>query len=346
MRLVANIYTGGARDEEAALWCMRLAEGELGQDEQRAFDAWHADADNAAALRDAIEVWQAADQAAEWPELIHARTDALNSYRERNRYRWRSKSASRWKWPAAVAASLAIAVLTSLFFLQDPTQIYETGTGERQVAVLDDGSTISLDAATRVEVTLGNERRELTLLSGRAKFDVAKDPLRPFSVSAGNKMVVATGTSFSVELLKDQTRVVLYEGSVDVLERPNEDAEPRQLTVEREGGGADALSLEPGRELVASLNDSATRITIIDLQKARSWEAGQISFDNEPLGSAVERMNRYSDEKILVSEAAASGIRVSGVFDAGDNDAFLEGVMALNPKLRRSSRSQIAVEND
>ena len=42
------------------------------------------------------------------------------------------------------------------------------------------------------------------LLAGRAKFDVAHDALRPFSVLARNRLTVATGTSFSVELLSRQ----------------------------------------------------------------------------------------------------------------------------------------------
>src|SRR3546814_17339617 len=42
-------------------------------------------------------------------------------------------------------------------------------------------------------------------------------PLRPFSVAAAGKIVVATGTEFSVELLGRETRVILYEGHVAVL---------------------------------------------------------------------------------------------------------------------------------
>src|SRR3546814_12464145 len=40
---------------------------------------------------------------------------------------------------------------------------------------------------------------------------------RPFSVAAAGKIVVATGTEFSVELLGRETRVILYEGHVAVL---------------------------------------------------------------------------------------------------------------------------------
>src|SRR3546814_19363224 len=61
--------------------------------------------------------------------------------------------------------------------------------------------------------------RQVELLAGRAKFDVAKDPQRPFTVAAGDKLVVAVGTRFSVELIDGQVRVILYEGQVEVRDR-------------------------------------------------------------------------------------------------------------------------------
>src|SRR3546814_19485198 len=104
---------------------------------------------------------------------------------------------------------------------------YATHIGERQLAVLDDGSRVSLDAVTKVKVRMKDEARQVELLEGRAKFDVAKDPLRPFTVAAGDKLVVAVGTSFSVELIDGQVRVILYEGQVEGGER-NERSEERR----------------------------------------------------------------------------------------------------------------------
>src|SRR3546814_18739257 len=96
--------------------------------------------------------------------------------------------------------------------LGDSTRPYQTEVGERRVALLDDQSRLSLDADSLVEVDMSDRQRELTLVRGRAKFDVAKDPLRTFTVVAGDKMVVATGTSFSVEMVgkavRDRKRVV------------------------------------------------------------------------------------------------------------------------------------------
>lgn len=318
------------RDEEAAIWCMRLAEDRLPPEEQRLFDAWLAVPGNAEAFDDAVRVWRVAESAAGRPEVIAARTEALDQLRRANGRRWLRSASRRWSWGVGVAAAIALVLLSSLFLLHDPARLYETGIGERQVAMLEDGSRLSLDAATEVEVRMAEDRRQLRLVSGRAKFDVARDPLRPFSVAVGDKLIVATGTSFSVELLNKQVRVLLYEGHVEVLENPGDGAKPRQLQIERTSTPA-GQALRPGRELVAPLAATTAMVNQVDMPRSLSWEAGQLSFDNEPLSSAVERFNRYAREPLAVGDSVSGSIRIDGVFDAGDTEAFVEGVTALHP---------------
>ncbi|HEY5755198.1 MAG TPA: FecR domain-containing protein [Steroidobacter sp.] len=318
------------RDEEAVAWCMRLAEGRLTSEEQRTFDTWLAQDGCREAFADAVAVWQGVEGLSDQPELIRARGQALESFRQANSRRWARRLSDGRRWPVGLAAALLLAIVGAFYFLSDATQVYETGTGERRVAVLDDGSKLSMDAATRIKVRLTDERRRLQLLSGRAKFDVAKDPLRPFSVEAGGKVVVAVGTSFSVERLQEQVRVVLYEGHVEVLEQVGAVSQPRPLRFD----GALAAKehrLLPGRELVAAVGQSTAKILPTDVPRSLSWEAGQLNFVNEPLSSAIERMNRYSKEQLVLGDAQAAAFNINGVFTAGDIDAFIEGVTTLFP---------------
>jgi len=333
------------RDEQAALWCLSLAEGELDSADRAAFDKWVADPDNARAFEEAAKVWNATDQAAELPELIHMRSAALESFRHANHRRWTRRVQPRWYWWSSLAAALLVALLTAAL-LYTPTKAYKTGIGERQVAMLADGSKLSLDADTEVDVRLGRNRRDLTLVRGRGKFDVAKDPLRPFAVTAGDKMVVATGTSFSVELLDKKVHVLLYEGHVAVLDKQNDKPVPqRARTV---GGGPADQALSPGRELVASADTVSSGATVheADLQHSLSWEAGQLSFDDEPLASAVERMNRYSTQKLVLADPRLADTRVDGVFTAGDVNAFVEAVTALNSIRVERSDSEITLRRN
>jgi transmembrane sensor len=312
-----------SRDEQAAGWCLALAEAELPPPVRAAFDRWIADPDNERAFAEAAAAWQLIDLAAGTPDLVGMRRAALRDFALASGPWYRRVPA----WAGAIAAVLLVAIL-SVAILYRPVQVYQTGIGERRIAMLDDGSKLSLDADTEVDVRLSRGRRDLTLLRGRAKFDVAHDPLRPFAVAAGDKIVVATGTSFSVEMLDRKVHVLLYEGHVAVLDGHDAQPVPRQ-----NGGALRAIAadqgLSPGKELIAPFGAAATAtVGPADEQRSASWESGQLSFDDEPLATAVERINRYSKDKIVIGDGAAA-IRVNGVFKAGDTDAFVEGVAAI-----------------
>lgn len=332
-----------SRDEEAADWCVRVAEAPLNADEQQAFDTWISTPDNAKAFEDALAIWQSAEVVAEKPELLHIRAEALENYRRANRQRW-SRPSGGWFWRAGIAAAILLIVMTSFLALRNPMQLYETGIGERRIAILADGSRLSLDAATRIEVRLRDDRRELRLISGRAKFDVAKDPLRPFSVIAGDKLVIATGTSFSVEMLRSQVRIFLYEGHVAVLEKPAGATKPELVRLKAMAVADQALI--PGSELITSIAKSTATLVAGDASRSLAWESGQLSFDDEPLLSAAERLNRYSQEKIVVADQATANLRVNGVFNAGDTAAFVEGVTALYPVHALRSNNRVTLKRN
>ncbi len=325
------------RHEEAALWCISLAEGELPPGEREAFDRWMQDDRNAAAFQAVVRTWETADSAAHLPEAIGMRSAALESYRTVHRRRWARRPATRFGgarswWAGGIAAALLLAVATP-FMLGDSARPYRTEVGERRVALLDDRSRLSLDADSLVEVDMTDKQRELTLVRGRARFDVAKDPLRPFTVVVGDKMVVATGTSFSVEMIGKELRVLLYHGRVSVLDR----GDPAHARKE--------LQMEPGQEMIAPIGARAKPTLVsFDPERSASWETGQLSFGDEPLALAAARMNRYSDRKLVLGDAKVAGVRVNGVFTAGDTAAFVEGVTRMNPVRAEYAAGQITLK--
>ncbi len=324
------------RLEEAGVWCARLADGSMSPVEQAAFTALlESDQANAAAFDRTAATWQAAEGLAGSPGMIAMRANALESARRANQRRWTRGGGIRTL--AAVAATLVVAVIVGATWTRYVPKAFVTNLGERRIVALSDGSKISLDADTEVDVRFLGDRRQLWLKRGRAKFDVAKDPLRPFSVAAGHKVIVATGTQFSVELINTQVRVVLYEGHVAVLQdsgggRP---ASPVPLAQSSAPGMATPVQadqvLTPGRELiVASVADQA-RVVQADVTRSLSWESGQLVFTDEPLASAVEQVNRYAAQPIAVGDPRAAAIPISGIFTAGDTDAFVNGVTAVFP---------------
>lgn len=308
----------------AAMWKWRLSEARLSEEELRAFESWlDADPAHMRAMDAAWQIDRLLDLASEDAGMIALRAQALQAMRDGQsgqRRRWRIGG----RWMAAIAAVMLAAFVATMWMKPLPVEHYATRAGERRVVMLSDGSRLSMDAATQVDVAFDDDRRVLTLRQGRAKVDVAKNPLRPFSVSMADRTVVALGTSFTVELLQRSARVALYEGRVDIIQTPAHFPSGEYHLAD---GG---YMLKPGYELVMPIGSNSGRLSRIDAD-ALSWEAGRLSFVNEPLVSAVERMNRYSQDAILLGEGDFSTFRVNGVFDAGDIAAFVEGVTALLP---------------
>lgn len=324
-------------EEQAAEWCWRIADRALTDQEQAEFDAWiRADPRHQQVFDEMVAVWKGTDTIAEMPGFLSLRAKALTTM-ENARDRDEASSYGRSGWLRAVAAAAAVIlmVFSGLWFFNDGADVYDTGIGERRIVRLEDGSRISLDASSRVVVAYSDDRRALRLERGRAKFDVAKDPLRPFGVTAGNQTVVATGTAFSVELLRDQMRVLLYEGEVAVVAQPVPGrAAAAAKVVKPAGTPGNAHMTEqllPGQELVSSLASGAVRIAPAQMDRSLSWEDGRLDFVDEPLARAVERINRYTDTPIVVGDAAAGRLLVNGVFDAGDTQSFVRGMTALFP---------------
>jgi len=334
-----------ARREAALAWCLRFAESGLEATERDGFDAWlAADPANASLFDEAVALWSGVEDQAGAPEMVVLRGEALESARQANLKRWARRRRNVAPRAFAIAAMLLVVVFTGIWFVQMP-QTYRTGVGERQVVALSDGSTVSLDADSLVAVRYTHARRELALKRGRARFSVAKNPLRPFTVTAAGKTVVAVGTEFSVERLGRQVRVILYEGKVSVLGQSSPLAAPAPVPIGPGRKPAD-LVLKPGGELIMADTAPVAQIEPADLSRSLSWEGGQLVFRNEPLASAVERVNRYARHKIRIGDPAAGQVLVSGVFAAGDTESFVDGVTAVFPVRAETRNDGVVLSAD
>jgi transmembrane sensor len=329
--------------EQATRWCMRLAENALSTYEGKRLQAWiEEDPSNATALEEVIATWYAVETHAVAPEWIALRRKALAQGARAQQWR-AARLLLRPRLVSSLAAVLLLAVVIAGFWWTSRNSVLETDVGERRVTSLTDGSRVSLDAATQLKVEFTHDQRRVLLESGRAKFDVAKNALRPFSVEAGNKTIVAVGTSFSVELLGQEVRVILYEGHVTVF-----DKEPARASSATTGFAATPAgqTLAPGQILVAAKGLSAVEISNSDAGRSLYWEGGMLAFDDEPMALAVERVNRYAKRKIEIADPAVSVMKISGLFAAGDVDAFLDGMTTAFPVKVQATAERIQVVSD
>jgi transmembrane sensor len=334
-----------AQLEHATQWCMRLSERSLSSDEGERLQAWiEEDPSNATALEEIIGTWHAVETHAVAPELIALRRGALAQGTRAQHWR-AARLLLRPRPITAFAAMLLLAAIGVGYWWTARSTVLETDVGERRVTSLTDGSRVSLDASTQLKVQFTPDQRRVLLESGRAKFDVAKNALRPFSVEAGNKTIVATGTSFSVELLHQEVRVILYEGHVTVLD--NGRIERSQLTSPTGlAPTAAGQALAPGQILVAAVGRPTVEMSNSDTARSLSWEGGMLAFDDEPMTSAVERINRYTKRKIEIADPVVSMMKISGLFAAGDIDSFLDGLTTAFPVKVQEMAGRIELVRD
>ena len=336
---------------QASEWQVRLHNGEVLEDDP-AYREWlEASPENAAAMDRARSIWASMGENAVAPEILKVRRDAIDRSRGTITRRWLTAQGRPFKVAMRAAAALAVVAAISLPVLfvgvrndpnlraaSDPeavvaSETYETGIAETRIVTLTDNSRVTLDAATQLIVRYTADARDIELLAGQAFFDVAKDRSRPFRVRAGAQRVLATGTEFNVSMIGREVRVTLVEGEVVVTgERP--DAE--------DGPVAPPVKLRQGEQLVVPDAGSPGIKTNADMEKASAWRNGKVILDGDTLAEAVEQMNRYSRIRLSIASDGLEQYRISGVFHAGDTDAFVDAVEAYLPvDARRLSATQI-----
>jgi transmembrane sensor len=319
------------RLEQAVGWRVRLAESpELYAEE---LSSWLAqDPRNREAWRSARASWDFLGEHATSPAVISLRRAAL-AYAS-NTIRSQAVSSRLRRFPAWVATAAVIFVAASAltaWYLQRPDS-YRTALGERRAVTLADGSQITLDSSSEVMVRYSANARALTLVRGQARFDVTHDVERPFTVTANGRRVVATGTAFDVDLLGSDFLVTLIEGHVVVLpqSKPVGSAEQTSATRVRSSADGSPIALDAGQQLVMS-SHAAPRVTPVDIERVMAWERGKIVFNDEPLASVVERMNRYTSRRIDVADERVAALRISGMFHVGDVRGFVSTLTTYLP---------------
>lgn len=317
------MHRSGQIMEEAADWLLRRHAG-LDAAGEQAWTQWLArDPAHRAAFESLAGPWQALDGLADDPQIAALREEALTPAPE-------AQARHSWRWPRALVAGLALLAVSggAWWALQDQLEsstreVLETGKAQRQDFALADGSTVTLDADSRVEVVLSAHRRSLDLVRGQAYFRVAHDRSRPFVVAAGPREVVAVGTEFDVRRGQQQITVALTQGRVRV--EPTGSFSASQPMIE---GGAE---LTVGQALTFDRASQRTLITHMDVAAVQGWRQGRLHFDHATLASAVEDFNRYTAKPLRLADPSLGDLSVSGVFRAEDAQGFAMALSLIYP---------------
>jgi transmembrane sensor len=307
---------------QAAQWRVRLTENDLEGCPE--LSAWLAeDARNVAAWKRVQDDWALFVEYGSSPEFLELRSEALAHAHEAGQHRWVRSRRFAITHRLGIAAGIAIFAVGALFVWMKTPDIYTTGMGERRIVTLADGSQLALDSRSEVRVQYSAHARELTLTEGQARFDVAQDIERPFSVRADGHKVIAMGTSFNVDLFGPSLLVTLIEGRVVVSSTSSSELTRIDTAIAR-------IALDAGEQVVFSPK-APPSVARVNLGQATAWENGEVVSENNSLTTVVARINRYAQHAVVIGDRQTGELRISGVFHTGDVEGFVSTIAAYLP---------------
>ncbi|WP_343517886.1 FecR domain-containing protein [Sphingomonas sp.] len=293
---------------EAARWAIRRDARPLTPEDQAAFDAWLAGDERrkGALLRaEAVLVYLDRGRALRAPEEPETDAQAEPAHVSR-----RTIIAAGGVGIAAAAAGLLGVILAS------PREGYSTAVGEVRRVPLADGSTATVNTASRIAVAMRPERREIRVQEGEVWFEVAHDTRRPFLVEAGDVLVRAVGTAFSVRRHANGIDVLVTEGAVEAWRASDPQARIRIRSGQRSFVSAEASPL------IAVAAEP-------EIERALAWRNGELALNGEPLSYAVEELNRYNRRRIVVIDPAIGRTPIVGYFRTGEPAEFARAVAGI-----------------
>lgn len=214
----------------------------------------------------------------------------------------------RPSWTHALAAALIGVVIGAAFWMTRDVILgerYTTGVGEFHRFTLSDGSSLALNTSSKVVVRYRPNERRIRLVRGEALFDVAPNVQRPFVVIAGETVIRAVGTAFSVRLRSDDTvDVLVSEGKVAI--NP-----PSDTLLEANG-----VAHVRGRQVMS-------RVELPDeIVRRLAWTEGRLVFNGETLGTATAEFNRYNRKRLVIADPSIVTLKIGGAFKATNPDEF------------------------
>ena len=213
----------------------------------------------------------------------------------------------RWAMGVGLAAAMLVCMVAGSYWWMNVRNTYVTDVGEQRSVRLPDGSMMHLNTDSRAVVQFSDSDRAIRLESGEALFKVERDAGRPFEVLTPSARIRVLGTEFNVREIGSATRVAVVDGAVKV-----SPAGPKGEEILRAG---DEANVEQS-QVVKSPKPN--------IERAVSWRAGRLVFQEESLGVIADEFNRYNRApRIVIEGDQASGRRYGGTFNADDPQSLV-----------------------
>jgi len=177
---------------------------------------------------------------------------------------------------------------------------------------------VHLNAESELSIRFTLLSRRVELSRGQASFVVAEER-RPFAVHAAGLEVRDIGTTFDVSLRREQARIEVAEGSVQI----RGDS----------GQGRLLADLRAGQSAHIDYRDQTVSLRQQHADTMTAWWRRRVVFQDEPLREVAEQFNRLNRVRLQVDDDVAGALRLTGNL-RGDDLASLRTFLDQQPSLR------------
>ncbi len=189
---------------------------------------------------------------------------------------------------------------------------WRTAKGERRTVVLADGTTLTLNTDSAINVSFSASERRVRLVAGEVFIRTAHDEMkRPFLIETPEGEAQALGTRYTVRLQNKTTDVAVFEGAVRIT--------PRHAS-------APPQTLQAGER--ASFTGNAMASPQAADPDSSAWTEGFNIAKGMRLADFLTELSRYSPNA-LSCDAAVADLRVSGSYPLADINPILDTVSAM-----------------
>jgi len=273
-------------------------------------------------------------------EKVSGGFQGLDGQASRQALARRSRSMSTGGFPVSRRGSLkalswlaAIGLTGWLGARSQPAQMLladaATSTGQRRDITLPDGTQVTLNSASAINIRYSSTQRLLQLVQGEVFISTAHEtsgPYRPFLVETAQGHALALGTRYSVRQDGERTSVAVEQGAV-------------RLTP-RHGGGSLVIHAGQGSSMDAQHVAPVQTVS----PDVWGWRRGLLLADDMRLRDFLHELSRYRHGFLGCDDAVAE-LRISGVFPLHDLDAVLLSLPDTLPvDIRLRTRYWVQVE--
>ena len=152
-----------------------------------------------------------------------------------------------------------------------------TPRGGTYQVLLEDGSKIWLNAASSIKFPTSFAAAErIVELKGEAYFEIAKNPMRPFTVKVEGQSIQVLGTKFNVNSYTDEAKLAttLLEGSI-------------KLTNQKEN-----VILKSGEQALSTIGKKI-ELNEVEAADFLAWKNGMFSFHRADLQTVLRQFERW-----------------------------------------------------